>query len=118
MGTMLPIFVLGLFDQDITATTALNTPILYLDGIRHVSDSTKVFWAWMGEGFIHAIVVAFIPLYAIRKAQLPTDGETAGLYDYGVAVFISVILVVTVRIAFEFRMISAFAGVAMAFCVL
>ena len=48
----------------------------------------------------------------------PSSGQGAGLYDYGIVTFISVILVVTVRVAFEFRMVTAFTVLAMAFCIL
>ncbi len=106
--TSLPIFILGLFDQDVSADTALKTPSLYLDGIKHVHDSTKIFWTWMCEAGAHSLAVAFIPLLAIGKADILHDGQVGGLFDYGAVVFLCVMLAVNARLVFEFKMVTVF----------
>ena len=43
-----------------------------------------------------------------------TDGKAAGVYDYGLIIFFSVIVVVTVRLMFELKMVTLLATFFMA----
>jgi len=112
--TFTPILIFALFDQDASAETALSTPTLYLDGIKCVHHSTLIFWAWMCEAGVHSVAITLIPSLSLQYGEILEYGKAAGVYDYGLIIFFSVIVVVTVRLMFELKMVTLLATFFMA----
>ena len=104
--TSTPIIAIAIFDQDVSAAKVLEMPELYSDGSNGAYHSTKIFWMWMCEAFVHSLIVLFLPLGAYGMSEYIGDGKSAGLYDFGLAVFFSVIVVVTLRLTFELKMVT------------
>lgn len=92
---------LGVLDRDVPSAVALKTPVLYRDGIERVFLNKRVFWAWMVEGIAHAVLVAFLPMAALGYMNVLSTGEAVGIWDLGVIVFLSVITVVSLRLAVQ-----------------
>eukprot|EP01080_Neovahlkampfia_damariscottae_P006577 gene6577-10740_t len=65
--TSLPIFAIGVFDQDLSDETCLKYPILYRQG--HTRRFFN-FWTFLGSvlnAFYHAAICFFIPIYIFQK---------------------------------------------------
>ena len=106
MYTSTPILVVAVFDQDVGAAMALRTPQLYSDGRFGAHHSTVLFWMWIGEGVVHSIFLTYVPMLSVGYGEVLADGCAAGLYDIGIIVFFTVVLTVTVRLAFDLRMVT------------
>lgn len=99
--TAFPVIALGVFDRDVPSPLALKIPVLYRDGIERLFLNKRVFWAWMVEGIAHAVLVTFLPMAALGYMTVLPTGEAVGIWDLGTIVFLSVITVVSFRLAVE-----------------
>jgi hypothetical protein len=54
---------------------ARTTPSLYRDGLERVFLNFEVFWTWMLEGIIHAVLVMFLPLYSFGSFVILDQGK-------------------------------------------
>lgn len=86
------------------ADVARGTPALYRDGLERLFLNMHIFWGWMFEGIVHAVLVTFLPLYSTGTMQLMADGQVIGLWDYGTLVFFCIISVASLRLSMEVRL--------------
>ena len=54
--TVLPPFVIGVFDQFVSARILDRYPQLYMLGQRNVFFTKTAFWLWVGNALYHSIV--------------------------------------------------------------
>ncbi|KAF9581762.1 hypothetical protein BGW38_001105 [Lunasporangiospora selenospora] len=97
----LPVMVVGMFEQDLKASTLLLVPELYTFGPRNQGFSLKTYGTWMAAAVYNAIACLFVPLWiagAIRKLGVEPDDEA--LFSLGLGVYTTIVLVVTFKIAY------------------
>jgi len=99
--TAFPIIALGVFDRDVPKKQAMTTPGLYKDGIERKFLNRNVFWAWMLEAILHAILIVFLPMLALGYFNVLNTGESISIWELGTVVFLSFLTVVSLRLAAE-----------------
>lgn len=88
--TSLPILFLSVLDRDLEPQDLMAYPEVYRDKDDF---SVKRFWSWVLLGFIHSIVVFFIPFYSIYSSST-NDSFWSGSF----AVYTALVLAVTVKL--------------------
>ncbi|TKA29747.1 hypothetical protein B0A50_03110 [Salinomyces thailandicus] len=85
--TVLPPFVLGIFDQFVNARLLDRYPQLYQLSQKGVFFRTHNFWSWVGNGFYHSLILYFgSELIWWDDGVLP-DGKVAGHWVWGTALY-------------------------------
>jgi len=91
--TSLPVIFLGIFEQDLRASTLLAVPELYTKGQRSEGFNYKIFFAWTFMGTCEAMIVYFLMLGLYGNAAITPDNS---IYPMGDLTFTAcVILIVT-----------------------
>ncbi|QLQ81682.1 hypothetical protein HG537_0F04430 [Torulaspora globosa] len=98
--TVLPPFVMGVFDQFVSSRLLERYPQLYKLGQKGQFFSVTIFWGWIINGFYHS-AVTFIGSSLIYRYGFALDrnGETADHWSWGVAVYTTSILIVLSKAA-------------------
>lgn len=93
--TVLPPFVIGVFDQFVSSRLLERYPQLYKLGQKGQFFSVKIFWGWIINGFYHSAVtfIGSILFYRYGMA-LNRNGEIADHWSWGVAIYTTSILIV------------------------
>ncbi|KAF9090808.1 hypothetical protein BGX23_005680 [Mortierella sp. AD031] len=97
----LPVMVVGMFEQDLKASTLLLVPELYTFGQRNSGFSLTTYGTWMAAAVYQAIASLMVPLWiagAIGKFGVEPDDES--LFPMGLGVYTTIVLVVTFKIAY------------------
>lgn len=97
----LPVMVVGMFEQDLKASTLLLVPELYTFGPRNSGFSLATYGTWMAAAIYQAIASLMVPLWiagAIGKFGVEPDDES--LFPMGLGVYTTIVLVVTFKIAY------------------
>ncbi|RUS32171.1 hypothetical protein BC938DRAFT_476104 [Jimgerdemannia flammicorona] len=99
----LPVMVIGMFEKDLNASTLLANPEAYRIGQRDGAFNLRIFTQWVITAWWHTICVVLIPLSlnGLFNAQweIQLNGSLQ-LYTLGVMLYFSVVLVVTVQVAY------------------
>lgn len=99
--TAFPIIAFGVFDRDVPVKQALASPGLYKDGIERKFLNRTVFWAWMLEAILHALLIIFLPMLALGYFNVLPTAESVSIWELGTIVFLSFLTVVSLRLAVE-----------------
>ncbi|CEP64826.1 aminophospholipid-translocating P4-type ATPase DRS2 LALA0_S14e00166g [Lachancea lanzarotensis] len=93
--TVLPPFVMGVFDQFVSSRLLDRYPQLYKLGQKGQFFSVTIFWGWVANGFYHS-AVTFLGSYLIYGPGnvLNSHGETADHWTWGVAIYTCSIIIV------------------------
>ncbi|KAM0796037.1 phospholipid-transporting ATPase [Usnea florida] len=92
--TVFPPFVIGIFDQFISARLLDRYPQLYQLGQKGVFFKMHSFWSWILNGFYHSLLAYFIS-ELIWFWDLPqSDGKIAGHWVWGTALYTAVLATV------------------------
>ncbi|OLL25155.1 putative phospholipid-transporting ATPase [Neolecta irregularis DAH-3] len=59
--TSLPVFVIGIFLKDLSATTLIAVPELYTKGNQNKAFNTRIYFGWMLVAALQAFALFFIP---------------------------------------------------------
>ena len=85
---------MGIFDQFISARLLDRYPQLYQLGQKGVFFKMHSFWAWLGNGFYHSLVI-YLCSELIWFWDLPQgDGRVAGHWPWGTAVYTTALVTV------------------------
>ena len=96
--TSLPVIFMGIFEQDLRATTLLAVPELYHSmGHRNGGFNIKRYLAWVAMAASQAVVVFFIMLGLYGQALFTTDN---GLYAMGDLTFTACIIIIATKMQF------------------
>lgn len=78
--TAWPVILLGTFDQDVSAATALANPALYAAGPADAFFARGIFFAWVFEGLFEALLAVYVPALARqpRRAVPPRTAQGGG----------------------------------------
>ena len=68
----------------------------------------------MVTGFIHSLIVFFLPLYHFKEVVLGNDAENSDIWSFSVTSFSAVIFIVTFKLLFFSRFFTVLNFVAIA----
>ena len=85
--TVLPPFVLGIFDQFINARLLDRYPQLYQLSQKGVFFRTRSFWSWVGNGFYHSLLLYFVSELIWWDDGILSNGTVAGHWVWGTALY-------------------------------
>ena len=96
--TSLPVIFMGIFEQDLSASTLMAVPELYHSlGHRNGGFKIKIYLAWVAMAASQAVIVFFIMLGLFGQAIFTTDN---GLYAMGALTFTACILIIATKMQF------------------
>lgn len=90
--TVLPPFVMGIFDQFVSARLLDRYPQLYQLGQKNIFLNVKHFWEWVVNGFYHSVILYVGSVYAYRFGSSLMDGEIADHWTWGTAAFTACVI--------------------------
>jgi phospholipid-translocating ATPase len=92
--TSLVVIFLGVFEQDLRASTLIAVPELYTKGQRSLGFNLKVFAGWIFMGLVDSLIIFFTmtELYA-RAGSL----QTPGLFPIGQLTFTACVIVIALK---------------------
>jgi phospholipid-transporting ATPase len=85
--TVMPPFVLGIFDQFVNARLLDRYPQLYQLSQKGVFFRTHNFWSWVGNGFYHSLLLYFVSELIWWDDGVLPDGQIAGHWVWGTALY-------------------------------
>ena len=77
--TSLPVIFLGMFEQDLAASTLLAVPELYVQGQRNEAFNLKKYLAWMFMASSEAMIIFFCALGLFGEALFKNDNSVMGI---------------------------------------
>lgn len=83
----MPPFVLGIFDQFISARLLDRYPQLYQLSQKGVFFRTHNFWSWVGNGFYHSLLLYFVSQLIYWNDSPMRDGKTSGHWVWGTSLY-------------------------------
>lgn len=96
--TSLPVIFMGIFEQDLCASTLMAVPELYHSlGHRNGGFKIKIYLAWVAMAASQAVIVFFIMLGLFGQTIFTTDN---GLYAMGALTFTACILLIATKMQF------------------
>ncbi|KAI9711316.1 MAG: hypothetical protein M1820_002303 [Bogoriella megaspora] len=94
--TSIPVMVLGIFDQDLAATTLLAVPDLYETmGQKNNGLSLRVYFTWMAFAVAESMIVYFCMLTLYAHAETTRDSTLFSMSDLG---FVATVIIVSVKL--------------------
>ena len=85
--TVMPPFVLGIFDQFVNARLLDRYPQLYQLSQKGIFFRTHNFWSWVGNGFYHSLILYFVSELIYWNDGPLSDGTVAGHWVWGTSLF-------------------------------
>ncbi|KAF1995514.1 phospholipid-translocating P-type ATPase [Amniculicola lignicola CBS 123094] len=85
--TVMPPFVLGIFDQFVSARLLDRYPQLYQLSQTGVFFKMHSFWSWVANGFYHSLILYFASQAFILWDWPEWDGQNAGHWVWGTALY-------------------------------
>lgn len=85
--TVLPPFVLGVFDQFVNARLLDRYPQLYQLGQSRKFFNVTVFWGWIINGFYHSAVIFLCCFFIFHNGDQLANGLTVNNWAWGTAVY-------------------------------
>lgn len=96
--TSLPVIFMGIFEQDLSASTLMAVPELYHSvGPRNASFNIPLYLGWVAMASSEAVVVFFIMLGLYGQALFTTDN---GLFAMGALAFTACIIIIASKMQF------------------
>ncbi|KAF9971650.1 hypothetical protein BGZ73_005391 [Actinomortierella ambigua] len=97
----LPVMVVGMFEQDLKASTLLLVPELYTFGPRDRGFSVLTYATWMLAAVFQAIATLLVPLWINGAiSQFGIEADDGSLFNLGLNVYTTIVLVVTFKVAY------------------
>lgn len=83
----LPPFVIGIFDQYISANMLNQYPQLYKIGQEGHFFNVEIFWSWAVNGFYHSAIIYVTVINIYKYGNQFLDGEIADIWVIGVTLY-------------------------------
>jgi phospholipid-transporting ATPase len=110
--TVLPPFVMGVFDQFVSARLLDRYPQLYQLGQKRRFFNVSIFWGWLANGFYHSGVIFLCSFFIFRNMNSLSSGLLANNWSWGVAVYTTSSLTVLGKAALVVTMWTKFTVIA------
>lgn len=95
--TAVPIIVVGVLEQETSASLAMSCPALYRSGLAGEIFNTKILIQWIAEAFYESIVCAVIPVLAVGTTD--SKGNAYSLESAGALSFCCMLTVCWAKLA-------------------
>ncbi|KAH7920341.1 Ca-transporting ATPase [Leucogyrophana mollusca] len=92
--TVLPPFVIGIFDQFVSARILDRYPQLYALGQKNVFFTKTAFWLWVGNALYHSLVLFGFSVILFWGDHKQSSGLDSGHWFWGTALYLTVLLTV------------------------
>lgn len=90
--TVFPPFILGIFDQFVSARLLDRYPQLYQLGQGHKFFNVTVFWGWIVNGFFHSGVNFLVTFFIYYNGNELSNGLIVNNWSMGTVVFTTAVL--------------------------
>jgi len=90
----MPPFVLGIFDQFVSARLLDRYPQLYQLSQRGVFFTMHSFFAWILNGFYHSLIIYYVSSLIFHADLIQANGQLAGHWVWGTTVYTAAIATV------------------------
>lgn len=110
--TVLPPFVLGIFDQFVSARLLDRYPQLYKLGQSRRFFNVTVFWGWIVNGFYHSAVIFLCSFFIYKNGDILSNGLLSNNWSWGTIVFTTAVLTALGKAALVVTMWTKFTLVA------
>ena len=97
--TVLPPFVIGIFDQFVSARLLDRYPQLYQLTQKGLFFKMHSFVAWVANGFYHSLIIYFVTMAFFWDDLIQSDGKTAGHWVWGTTVYTCALVTVMAKAA-------------------
>jgi magnesium-transporting ATPase (P-type) len=97
--TGLPILVAAVYDQDVSALSALTFPYLYSDGLFRRRLNLSVLSWWLTTSVYEAALIFVFTYFGVQWSSM--DGSSPYVFEFGSWAFTALVVVVNVRLAFN-----------------
>lgn len=97
--TVLPPFVLGIFDQFVNARLLDRYPQLYQLTQKGLFFRRHNFWSWVGNGFYHSLILYYGSILIYWDDGVLSDGKIAGHWVWGTAMYSAGLITVLAKAA-------------------
>ena len=87
MFVALPPFVIGIFDQYISANMLNQYPQLYQIGQEGHFFNVEIFWSWAVNGFYHSAIIYVSVINIYKYGNQFLDGEIANIWVVGITLY-------------------------------
>ncbi|CDK29912.1 unnamed protein product [Kuraishia capsulata CBS 1993] len=85
--TVLPPFVIGVFDQYVSAQMLTRYPQMYKAGQRREFFNVETFWSWAINGFYHSAILYLGAINIYKYGNQLHDGHIVDHWSFGVALY-------------------------------
>ncbi|KAK6460432.1 membrane-spanning Ca-ATPase [Scheffersomyces coipomensis] len=85
--TVFPPFVIGVFDQFVSARLLDRYPQLYQLGQSRKFFNVGIFWGWVANGFYHSGIIFLCSFFIYQHGDQLSSGLNVDHWSYGVAVY-------------------------------
>ncbi|BGP52544.1 aminophospholipid translocase [Rhodotorula sphaerocarpa] len=92
--TVLPPFVLGIFDQFVGARMLDRYPELYKLGQQNRFFSTRIFWQWIANALFHSIVIYIFTAAIFSEGLILAQGWIGAQWVWGTTLYLTTLLTV------------------------
>lgn len=96
--TLLPIFVIGIIDEDIRDVSVLKYPLVYRDSLRRSQLSILKLGIWVTNAVVHSTIVYYFSM-SILPGMISRDGRSNSLFADGTAVYGALVITVSLKAA-------------------
>lgn len=90
--TVMPPFIIGVFDQYVSARLLDRYPQLYRLGQKGAFFNVRHFWQWIINGFYHSLILYIGSIFAYRYATVQANGLTSDHWVWGTALYTACVL--------------------------
>ncbi|TAQ86859.1 hypothetical protein B7494_g4819 [Chlorociboria aeruginascens] len=94
--TSLAVLFVGIFEQDLAASTLLAVPELYVYGQRSAGFNLKKYFSWMFMAASEAVIIYFL-MYGLFGAAVLTNPSQANLFPMGDLCFTAAVIVINTK---------------------
>ncbi|OBZ69638.1 hypothetical protein A0H81_10594 [Grifola frondosa] len=92
--TLLPPFVIGVFDQFVSARILDRYPQLYMLGQKNAFFTRTQFWLWVGNALYHSIILFGFSVILFWGDLKQATGYDSGHWFWGTTLYLAVLLTV------------------------
>lgn len=95
--TSLPVIFMGVFEKDLSASTLLAVPELYVKGQRNGGFNFRLYLGWMFMASAEAMIVYFVMLGLYGQAAFVADGS---IFPLGVMTYSAVVVIIAMKMQY------------------
>ncbi|KAJ3324656.1 hypothetical protein HDV06_006549 [Boothiomyces sp. JEL0866] len=97
LWTLLPPFVLGVFDQYVSSRTLDSYPQMYRIGQNDTFYNHRVFIFWILNSFFHSLVIFYFWAFVIGNGDILIGGRDVDNWVFGIYVYASTLVTVIIK---------------------